>query len=410
VAARCWPGSRSWSRWAAARHVGRDAGAAARRQLHRAAGRLAADRLRGSRPQRRRPLAVEARGFAELYEQRRPLYHATADALVDAERLEGGEPLLVPLSRPAALSELPRLVGRAGGWRDRRPKRVRWWPRPRSLRHVRLPWARQPKTVAVGPSGMDALADLGLEAATYRRPGRRARPPIWAASWPRTYQRACPGSRCDLAVGMVDAAIGARPASTCPDQRTTSALPSRRVGGDRPRSLETLRCGSVVRLREVIRPGCWPAAAVGDGVRSGSRGRGSTEQRLELIRRCAHTRRTSSRNDPRTGTAGGAHLGHSIGHAIEAAAGFTIPHAGGRVACCKRSGSRRGLRARPGCRARDALAAETPRAARGAPWGGTAAAVRERLSRDKKARSGGCASCCSKASGRPVWGVTSTTR
>ena len=36
--------------------------------------------------------------FAELYEQRRPLYHATADALVDAEQLEGGEPLLVPLA------------------------------------------------------------------------------------------------------------------------------------------------------------------------------------------------------------------------------------------------------------------------------------------------------------------------
>ena len=58
-----------------------------------------------------RPLAAEARGFADLYEQRRPLYHATADALVDAERLEGGEPLLVPLSAPGALAELPRLVG-----------------------------------------------------------------------------------------------------------------------------------------------------------------------------------------------------------------------------------------------------------------------------------------------------------
>src|SRR5205823_6020329 len=52
-----------------------------------------------------RPLAVEARGFADLYEQRRPLYHAAADALVDAEQLEGGEALLVPLSRPAALAE-----------------------------------------------------------------------------------------------------------------------------------------------------------------------------------------------------------------------------------------------------------------------------------------------------------------
>ena len=58
-----------------------------------------------------RPLAVEARGFAELYEQRRPLYHAACDALVDAEDLRGEEALLAPLARPAALAELPRLVG-----------------------------------------------------------------------------------------------------------------------------------------------------------------------------------------------------------------------------------------------------------------------------------------------------------
>ena len=38
-----------------------------------------------------RPLAAEARGFAELYEQRRGLYHAAADALVDAEEVHGDE-------------------------------------------------------------------------------------------------------------------------------------------------------------------------------------------------------------------------------------------------------------------------------------------------------------------------------
>ena len=65
-----------------------------------------------------RPLAVEARGFAELYEQRRPLYHATCDALVDAEDLRGEEPLLAPLARPAALAELPRLVGARAGRRS----------------------------------------------------------------------------------------------------------------------------------------------------------------------------------------------------------------------------------------------------------------------------------------------------
>ena len=49
-----------------------------------------------------RPLAAEARGFAELYEQRRGLYHASADALVDAEEVHGDEALLAPIARPGA--------------------------------------------------------------------------------------------------------------------------------------------------------------------------------------------------------------------------------------------------------------------------------------------------------------------
>ena len=68
-----------------------------------------------------RPLAVEARGFADLYEQRRPLYHAAADALVDAEQLEGGEPLLVPLSRPGRAGRAAAAGGRAARRPDRRP-------------------------------------------------------------------------------------------------------------------------------------------------------------------------------------------------------------------------------------------------------------------------------------------------
>src|SRR5204863_401957 len=62
-----------------------------------------------------RPLAAEARGFAELYEQRRGLYHASADALVDAEEVNGDEDLLAPIARPGAPPELPRLIGAPGG-------------------------------------------------------------------------------------------------------------------------------------------------------------------------------------------------------------------------------------------------------------------------------------------------------
>ena len=56
-----------------------------------------------------------------------------ADGLVDADRLPGTEALLVPLARPAALAELPRLAAARRmaliadraccGWSARRPSR-----------------------------------------------------------------------------------------------------------------------------------------------------------------------------------------------------------------------------------------------------------------------------------------------
>ena len=115
-----------------------------------------------------RPLAREGRAFSRLYKQRQPLYHATADALCDAEYEVGEEPLLVPLARPAALAELPRPGGRAPPGADRRPQRAAGGRPPgRALRH------RPP---AAGRGGQDADGrPPGLDAPRRSRPGARRR-------------------------------------------------------------------------------------------------------------------------------------------------------------------------------------------------------------------------------------------
>src|SRR5690348_13246225 len=111
-----------------------------------------------------RPLAAEARGFAELYDARRGLYHATADAFVDAEELHGEEALLAPLARPSALAELGRLIGarRAALVADRSVLRLVGAP-CEPLVTVRLPVGEAAKTVAVARQAWTRLSEFGVE-------------------------------------------------------------------------------------------------------------------------------------------------------------------------------------------------------------------------------------------------------
>ena len=137
-------------------------------------------------------------------------------------------------------------------------------------------------------------------------------------------------------------------------------------------------------------------------------GRGSTEQRLELIRRCAAYKAHIVSTDPREqGLRAVLNLGHSIGHAIEAAAGFSIPHGEavgvGLLQALWLSTRAAGLDPAIERETRRLLKRHgLPAAHRGVV---TAAAVREALSRDKKARSGRVRFVLLEAVGRPVWGV-----
>ncbi|MEP6642464.1 MAG: shikimate kinase, partial [Gaiellales bacterium] len=110
-----------------------------------------------------RPLAADARGFAELYERRRSLYHATADAMIDAEEIHGEEALLAPLARTAALGELDRLIGAGlvALVADRAVLRL-VGPPCEPFVTVRLPVGEAAKTVAVARQAWTRLAEFGL--------------------------------------------------------------------------------------------------------------------------------------------------------------------------------------------------------------------------------------------------------
>jgi shikimate kinase / 3-dehydroquinate synthase len=359
-----------------------------------------------------RPLAVEARGFAELYEERRPLYHATADALVDAEQVEGGEPLLVPLSRPAALGELPRLVGarRAALIADRNVLRL-VGPPIDPLVTVRLPVGEAAKTVAVARQAWTRLADLGLERGDVVVALGGGAATDAAGFVAATYQRGVPWIAAPTSlVGMVDAAIGGKTGLDLPGAKNYvgSFHPAEWVVTD-PGLLETLpvrewACG----FAEVIKTGLLAGGRLWEMVQAWEPGRGSSEQRLELIRRCAAYKAHVVSVDPREqGLRAVLNLGHTIGHAIEAAAGFSgIAHgeavAVGLLPALWLSSRLAGLDPSVEQEVRDLLERhELPASFTGVD----PAAVRDALGRDKKAREGRVRFVLLEAVGKPAWGI-----
>jgi len=359
-----------------------------------------------------RPLAVEARGFARLYEQRRPLYHACADALVDGERLQGGEPLLVPLSRPAALAELPRLAGarRVALIADRNVLRLVGAPLEPFVT-VRLPAGEAAKTVAVARQAWTRLADLGLERSdVVVALGGGAATDV-AGFVAATYQRGVPWIAVPTSlVGMVDAAIGGKTGVDLPAAKNyVGAFHRAEWVLTDPGLLETLpvrewACG----FAEVIKTGLLAGGRLWAMVQAWEPGRGAAEQRLELIRRCAAYKAHVVSTDPtEQGLRAVLNLGHSIGHAIEAAAGYQgIAHgeavAVGLLPALWLSSRLAGLDPALEGEVRELLRRhDLPTTHPGVD----PAAVRAALARDKKARAGRVRFVLLEAVGTPVWGV-----
>ena len=274
-----------------------------------------------------RPLAREGRAFSRLYKQRQPLYHATADALCDAEYEVGEEPLLVPLARPAALAELPRLVGvrRPALIADRNVLRVVGLP-VEPFVTVRLPPGEAAKTPTVARQAWTRLADLGLERGDVVVGYGGGAATDLAGFVAATYQRGVPWIAAPTTlVGMVDAAIGGKTGIDLPSAKNyVGAFHRPEWVVTDPAVLDTLpvrewACG----FAEVIKTGLLAGGRLWDLVKDWEPGRGTADQRLELIRRCAAYKAHVVADDPREqGLRAVLNLGHTIGHAFEAAAGY----------------------------------------------------------------------------------------
>ncbi len=359
-----------------------------------------------------RPLAVEAKGFAALYNERRPIYHAAADALVDAEQLEGGEPLLVPLARPSALAELSRLVRerRVALIADRSVLRVVGAPIEPFVT-VRLPAGEAAKTIAVARQAWTRMAELGVDRGDVVVGFGGGAATDVAGFVAATYQRGVPWIAVPTSlVGMVDAAVGGKTGVDLPAAKNYVGAfhQPEWVVGD-PAVLETLpvrewACG----FAEVIKTGLLSGGRLWELVQSWDHGRGTPERRLELIRRCAAFKAHVVAADPHEqGMRAVLNLGHTIGHAIEAAAGYTGIAHGEAVAVGLLPSLWLSSRL---CGLAPSVEAEVRRLLRRHDLPVThpqvdAAAVREALGRDKKARGGRVGFVLLEEIGRPVWGI-----
>jgi 3-dehydroquinate synthase len=276
---------------------------------------------------------------------------------------------------------------------------------------VRLPVGEAAKTVAVARQAWTRLADLGLERGDVVVGLGGGAATDAAGFVAATYQRGVPWIAAPTSlVGMVDAAIGGKTGIDLPGAKNYVGAfhPAEWVVAD-PGLLETLpvrewACG----FAEVIKTGLLAGGRLWEMVQAWQPGRGSTEQRLELIRRCAAYKAHVVATDPREqGMRAVLNLGHSIGHAIEAAAGFTgIAHgeavAVGLLPALWLSGKVAGLDPAVEGDVRALLRMhELPTGFTGVD----AASVREALRRDKKSVEGRVRFVLLERVGKPVWGV-----
>jgi len=359
-----------------------------------------------------RPLAAEARGFGELYEARRAVYHATADAFVDAEELHGEEPLLAPLARPSALAELGRLIGarRAALVADRSVLRLVGAP-CEPLVTVRLPVGEAAKTVAVARQAWTRLSEFGVERGdVVVGLGGGAATDV-AGFIAATYLRGIPWIAVPTSlVGMVDAGIGGKTGiDLASGKNAVGAFHQPEWVVSDPSVLETLpvrewSCG----FAEVIKTALLAGGRLWEMVRVWQPGRGTPEERLELIRRCAAYKVRVVAADPtEQGRRAVLNLGHSIGHAIEVATGYKAFAHGeavgiGLLSALWLSSQTQGLDPAVEEEVRDLLRLHgLPVAARNV----SPAAIVDAMSRDKKARSGRVRFALLEDVGRPVWGI-----
>jgi shikimate kinase/3-dehydroquinate synthase len=321
------------------------------------------ERVRGSD----RPLAQDESEFRRRYELRQPLYDGVADALAhDANgvvlaaagvTVETGvlERLAEFVAQPAALVTEPVVSGIHGADAQLAVAFAETHELPtgeaaKQVAELERLWRalrirRDGTIVALGGGSLTDAA--GFAAATYLR----------GCAWvpvPTTL------------VGQVDAAIGGKTAIDIPEGKNLVGAfhwPARTVID--PELLETLPADERMNgMAEVVKTGLLAGEPLWE------------LPDAELVRRCAAFKSAVCLRDPRDeGPRHVLNLGHTFAHALEAAAGYSVPHgrsvALGLLAALRLSG-------RPTDAVEDVLRPERARVDRGRAW--------EALQRDKKGR------------------------
>jgi shikimate kinase / 3-dehydroquinate synthase len=273
-----------------------------------------------------RPLARDEAAFRRLHAERRPIYAAAADVYLDANAPPGVVALAVdhaPIARPGATDVLPELIG------TRRSAMVVDAPvadrvttampavavpggeAVKSVQTIERLWRelaahdldRGDVLVAVGGGATTDAA--GFAAATFRRGI------AWIAV-PTTL------------VGQVDAAIGGKTAIDVAAKNDVGAFhPPEAIVAD-PRVLETLPPREWAGgYAEAVKTGLLAGGPLHALCATWGGGMGTEEKRLELVRRCAAFKARVVAEDPQErGLRAILNLGHTIGHGVEAAAGY----------------------------------------------------------------------------------------
>ncbi len=275
-----------------------------------------------------RPLVRDRTRFRALHAERAALYAAAADGTVDASAPAGQVARAVlqnVLVRPGVLDRLPELVG------DRRVALIVDRPvadrivLPGAVR-IELPGGEPTKTVGAVTSLWHALADAGLErrdlvvaagggavtdaagfaAATFRR----------GVAW-----LAVPTTL----VGQVDASIGGKTAIDVAAKNDVGAFHLPRAVLIDPGLLETLPQRQwAAGMGEIVKTALLAGGPLWELARSWGDGPGPLDRRVELVRRCAAYKQRIVAEDPAEhGIRAVLNLGHTIGHGVEAAAGYT---------------------------------------------------------------------------------------
>ncbi len=274
-----------------------------------------------------RPLAADEAGFRALLAARRPTYAAAADVYVRGEPAPAVVAASIPLAprcRPGAIGDVAAVVGdRRAVWlvddgvASKVPGTfdatvlVPGGERAKTAAQLEALWRalagaeveRGDVVVAVGGGAVTDVA--GFAAATFRRGVP------WIAI-PTTL------------VGQVDAAIGGKTAIDVAAKIDVGAfhLPETVIAD--PDLLTTLPAREwAAGFAEVVKTALLAGGPLWDLVQSVAPGPGATEQRTELVRQTAAYKARVVVEDPtERGVRAVLNLGHTIGHGIEAAAGY----------------------------------------------------------------------------------------